>query len=128
MIKTIIVWIDQLETYLNKKGYTFLCNYQDNFIFKYNDSPKSTELLKDKTLLDLVQTLNIEDFREYWDDEHLKQVMKDFVRYWKAKNDWWTKERWQMEKVFDIKSRYYTFLQRAKKDLKPKKWVWITSI
>ena len=37
MIKTIIVWIDELETYLNKTWYTFLTNYQDRFIFKYKD-------------------------------------------------------------------------------------------
>lgn len=127
MIKTIIIWIDELETYLNKKGYTFLCNYQDQFIFKFNDSLKSTEIMKEKSLLDLIKTLNIEDFREYWDDIYLKETMKDFVMYWMAKNEGWKKERWQTEKIFDVWQRYRTFLKNWKKfnkNLNTKNWVW----
>jgi len=43
--------------------------------------------MKDKTLLDLIKTLNIQDFKEFGNEEHLKQVMKDFVIYRTAKND-----------------------------------------
>jgi len=125
--KTKIVWIQDLETYLNKKWYTFLCNYWEQFIFKYNDSPKSTELLKDKTLYDLIKTLNIEDFREYWDDEYLKETMKEFVLYRRSKNDWWIKELWQMQKVFDVWARFRTFLKNWKQ-FNNKKWIWVTEI
>ena len=43
--------------------------------------------MKDKTLLDLIKTLNIEDFKEFGNEDHLKQVMKDLYVYWSAKND-----------------------------------------
>jgi hypothetical protein len=56
-------------------------------IFKYNDSFKSTELFKDKTLYDLIKTLNIDDFRKYGSDEYLKDTMKEFVLYRKEKNN-----------------------------------------
>lgn len=127
MYKTKIVWIQDLETYLNKPGFSFLCNYWEQFIFKYNDSPKSNELLKDKTLYDLIKTLNIEDFREYWDDEYLKETMKEFVLYRRSKNDWWIKELWQMQKVFDVWARFRTFLKNWKQ-FNNKKWLWITEI
>lgn len=116
---------DTLEQYLNKKNHSFLWFVWDKMIFKYNDSKKSTALMENKTLLDLISTLNIEDFREYWDDNYLKEVMKDFVIYWRAKNEWWTKERWQMEKVFDVWWRYRTFLQLWKKFNNKKWWVWV---
>ena len=115
MVKTIIVEIEQLEEYLNKSWYNFLSNYKDKFIFKFNDSPNSTEILKDKTLLDLIKTLDIEDFREYWDDKYLKDTMSEFVIYRKQKNDWWIKEKWQMEKVFDVWARFRTFLKNWKR-------------
>ena len=124
MIKTILIDITELETYLNKSGYTFLCNYQDKFIFKYSDSKKSTELMQYKTLYDLIKTLNIEDFREYWDDNYLKETMKDFVIYRRSKNDWWLKERWQMEKVFDINARFRTFLKRGNNLSYKNKGIW----
>ena len=120
---------DLLQTYINKKWYIFLWFIKDKIVFKVKkESKKSTELMKDKTLLDLIKTLNIQDFKEFGNEEHLKQVMKDFVIYRTAKNDWWTKERWQMEKVFDIKQRYYTFLRRAKKDFTTNHKVWIRKI
>ena len=57
-------------------------------IFKVKKiSKKSTELMIDKTLLDLIKTLNIEDFKEFGTEEHLKLVMKDLYIYWSAKND-----------------------------------------
>lgn len=106
---------EELENYINKKWYSFLWFVDWKMIFKYNDSPKSTELMKDKTLYDLIKTLNIEDFREYGSDEYLKDTMKEFVLYRRQKNDGWLKERWQMEKVFDISGRYRTFLRNWKK-------------
>jgi len=127
MIKTIIIWIDELETYLNKTWYTFLCNYQEKFIFKYNDSKKSTQIIKDKTLLDLIKTLNINDFKEYWNDVFLKETMREFVLYWTAKNEWWTKQRWQTEKIFDVWQRFRTFLKNGKKwnsENISKPWIW----
>ena len=128
MIKTIIVWIDELETYLNKSWYSFLCNYQDNFIFKFTDSPKATSLMKEKTLLDLIKTLDIEDFKEFGDDTYLKETMKDFVMYWMAKNDGWIKQRWQKEKTFDVWQRYRTFLKNWKKFNNNFKNKWIAII
>ena len=116
-----------LESYINKKWYIFLWFVWDKMIFKVmKESKKSTELMKGKIFLDLIATLNIEDFKEFWDETHLKQIMKDLYIYWTAKNDWGNKERWQMEKVFDIKQRYYTFLRNNKST--PKKSYNVTTI
>jgi hypothetical protein len=41
--------------------------------------------------------------------------MKEFVLYRKEKNNWWVKERWQMEKIFDVWWRFRTFLKNWKK-------------
>lgn len=116
--------LDSLQKIYNTPWETFVALHGWVIISKYTEKKVSNELVKKKTLLELIKTLNIQDFKEYWDEQHLKQVMKDFVIWWTAKNEWWKKERWEMEKVFDIKARYYTFLQRAKKDLKPKKAAW----
>lgn len=114
---------ETLEKILNRKGETLVAI--DNWLIISKTTiktSKSTELQINKTLLDLIKTLNIEDFKEFGNSDHLKQVMKDFVIYWTAKNDWWLKERWQLEKIFDVKARYYTFLRRAR-PVTPKKSV-----
>ena len=116
-----------LTTYINKKWHTFLWFNEWLMIFKVKQfSKKSTELMIGKTLLDLIKTLDIEDFKEFGNAEHLKQVMKDFVMYRNAKNEWWTKTKWEMEKVFDVKQRYYTFLRRAKKEAREYRF-WLES-
>ena len=115
-----------LEKLINKTWTTFIGFQWFKMIFKEKiQSKKSTELMKWKTFLELIETLNIEDFKEFWEENHLKQVMKDLYIYWTAKNDWENKERWQSEKVFDIKARYYTFLRRAKPEkIKPNSNLW----
>lgn len=107
---------EALEKIMNKKWETLVAVDNWLIISKITIIKASNKLAKTKTLLQLIKTLDITDFTEFWDTQHLKQVMKDFYIYWSAKNDWWSKERWQTEKVFDIKARYYTFLRRAKKD------------
>ena len=115
MKKIILISYEELEIYLNKPWYSFLSPYKDKFVFVFNDSKKIIENLKTKTLLDLIWTLNIEDFKEFWEKKYLKETMKDFYLYWTAKNDWWIKERRQMEKVFDVWQRFRTFLRNGKK-------------
>lgn len=121
MIKTIIVELDQLETYLNKKWYTFLCNYQDKFIFKYNDSKKSTELLKDKDLKELIKenfTIDFlkEVYSKYWlTKEDFKNECEMFVLYWEEANANSNIKKWQKEKTFDVKLRFITWMSNNKK-------------
>lgn len=121
MIKTITIWIDELETYLNKKGYTFLCNYQDKFIFKFTESKKSTELQKDKNLKELIkENFSIDFLKEvynkYWlTKEDFKNECELFVLYWEEKNNNSKIERWQKEKTFDVKLRFITWMNNNKK-------------
>jgi len=54
-------------------------------------------------------------------EEELKSK-HEFLEWWKAKNPGGKKELWQMEKVFDIKRRFRTWLNNRKKwDNKPPK-------
>ena len=41
--------------------------------------------------------------------------MKEFIIYWTQKNPKGRKEKWQMEKIFDVNLRFRTFLQNDKK-------------
>ena len=51
---------ETLQTYINKKHHTFLAITEWLMIFKVKKiSKKSTELMIDKTLLDLIKTLSI---------------------------------------------------------------------
>ena len=121
MIKTIIIDLDELETYLNKPWFTFLCNYQDKFIFKYNDSKKSTELLKDKDLKELIKenfTIDFlkEVYSKYWlTKEDFKNECEMFVLYWEEANANSNIKKWQKEKTFDVKLRFITWMSNNKK-------------
>ena len=50
----------------------------------------------------------------------LEEKLK-FLDYWTEKSDGGRKERWQMEKVFDVRRRWNTWLGRVKKDVKEMK-------
>ena len=121
MIKTIIIDLDELETYLNKPWFVFLCNYQDKFIFKYNDSKKSTELLRDKDLKELIKenfTIDFlkEVYSKYWlTKEDFKNECEMFVLYWEEANANSNIKKWQKEKTFDVKLRFITWMSNNKK-------------
>lgn len=44
-----------------------------------------------------------------------KDMQQEFLDYWTEKNPGGKKERWQMEKVFDVKRRWGTWTRNAKK-------------
>lgn len=48
------------------------------------------------------------------DEKLIKQELSKFVTYWTEKNPTGRKERWQMEKTFEIRKRLATWLSRVK--------------
>ncbi len=125
MIKTIIVWIDELETYLNKKWYSFLCNYQDNFIFKYEQktSKQIVQLNKTQQFFNmkeidskLIQEVLPENSPE--DSEVLKAEIVKFVNYRIEMNENWKKRRYEKQSTFEITARLRTWFSNVKS--KPK--------
>lgn len=48
------------------------------------------------------------------DDEVLKSSARKFYEYWTEKNPNGRKERWQMEKVFDVRRRFKKWLDNEK--------------
>ena len=135
MIKTKIVWIEELEIYLNKPWYTFLCSHQDNFVFKYKEETSKQLVTKTKTekFFDMFinkefdQQLLLDCLPEHkLSEEILKQELVKFINYWIEKNDNWTKRKWQKQNTFEITARLRTWFSNVK--IQPNKWVWITEI
>ncbi|MDD5061594.1 MAG: DUF4373 domain-containing protein [Candidatus Marinimicrobia bacterium] len=75
---------------------------------------KEKKIIKEKSK-DLSQTTLIQLFSEiesqFTNSELLQK--QEFLDYWQEKNPNGKKERWQMEKVFDIKRRFRTWLNRS---------------
>lgn len=46
--------------------------------------------------------------------EELKQELSNFYWYWTEMNDWWKKERWQIQKTFDINKRFSRWINNKK--------------
>ena len=49
------------------------------------------------------------------ENESLKNSAENFLIYWTEKNENWRKERWQMQKTFDIQKRFFMWLSNEKK-------------
>lgn len=128
MIKTITVWIDELETYLNKSWYSFLTNYQDKFIFKYEQktSKQIVQLTKTQQFFNmfinkeidskLIQEVLPENSPE--DNEILKAEIVKFVNYRIEMNENWNKRRYEKQSTFEITARLRTWFSNVKS--KPK--------
>lgn len=124
MIKIIIIWIDQLETYLNKPWFSFLCNFQDKFIFKFQEktSKQIVQLTKTQQFfnmfinkeidLELIQQVLPENSPT--DNELLKSEIVKFVNYWIEKNENGNKRRYEKQKTFEITSRLRTWFSNIK--------------
>lgn len=133
--KTKIVWIEDLETYLNKPGFSFLCNYWDKFIFKYKE--ETSRQLKEKTNTERFFELDEEWINEYswliawklWKDfEFIKQEIIKFRKYRLEKSEWAIKCKWQKQTSFEVSLRLKTWLSNVNKNNINKKWLWITSL
>lgn len=48
-------------------------------------------------------------------EEEIRQELRSFYDYWKEKSINWKKERWQMEKTFDVNLRFVRWLNNAVK-------------
>ena len=96
-------------------------NISKDILFEQNEK-------NEKSFLDLLKDLLLDfDFIEKLknkflvDNEDLKMSSENFLIYWTEKNPNWKKERWQMQKVFDIKKRFYTRIWNDIKFAKYKK-------
>ncbi|HPC36729.1 MAG TPA: replication protein [Candidatus Marinimicrobia bacterium] len=83
-------------------------------VTKHSDTKEKKETIQkkecdfDKSLASLFSEIE-SDFTP----EEL-QHKQEFLDYWTEKNPNGKKERWQMEKVFDVKRRYQTWLRKSK--------------
>ena len=77
----------------------------------------SKEYIKERELRPLFEEkITIED-----NNPNKTQLLEEkfkFLDYWTEKSEGGRKERWQMEKVFDVCRRWNTWLGRVKKDVK----------
>lgn len=90
---------------------------------------------KQKSFLEIFENeINNEDFisllkaKYNLEDAYLKKVAGDFCLYRTEKNPNGRKEKWQMQKTFDIKRRFYTRLnndKKYKKTFTPKNSIWV---
>lgn len=95
-----------------------LANISNDKMYFYRQvikqSKHSTELVLNKSLIDLIK----EEFKPElfeWEKEYLEWIMKEFIIYWTQKNPKGRKEKWEMEKIFDVNKRFYTFVKNDKK-------------
>jgi len=88
-----------------------------------SESEKPNPIIKDdkKTLKQLATQFFTQDFLNWLLSEYeitsliLTEELKLFANYWTEKNEWWTKERWQKEKTFEIRRRFYRWLKNNNK-------------
>lgn len=96
-----------------------------------SETPKSDLIINKKeniTLKELADEFFTTDFlRELLEKykisaEELKSEITIFAWYWTEKSKNWKKERWQMEKSFDIRLRLYRWLNNNNKWSKDSSW------
>jgi len=80
-------------------------NIKENSIKEKNATKVATLDLK-KIISD---SIIIEDFVKQYnsDEEYIKKQVMDFYMYWSEKKPWWKKERWEMQKTFDVSRRLH---------------------
>lgn len=66
------------------------------------------------------ENLNLEDFKQYGEREYLKLQLKEFYLYRTEKNQNWKKQKWEMQKTFDVSLRFHTWCKRSHTYFKPK--------
>jgi hypothetical protein len=131
MIKTKIVWIEELEIYLNKYWFIFLCSHQDKFIFKYteNTSRQITAL----TETDKFFNLDNEWIEKYshliserlWKDyEFINNELNKFIDYRSEKSEWAKKCKRQKQNSFEVPLRFKAWLWNTKQPLKSNPNLW----
>ena len=65
------------------------------------------------------------------ENQDLKNASQDFFLYWTEKNPNWKKEKWEMQKTFDVQRRFYSWLWNQKRwgnKLKSNSKIWVTTI
>lgn len=85
------------------------------------------EIFEKENLFDLLKNILSDlDFIEnlkskFWvENEDLKRSSENFLIYWTEKNPNGRKERWEMQKIFDVKWRFYTRISNDSKFWKNK--------
>lgn len=88
-----------------------------------------------KTFLDLFENEITESFigmlkvKYSLSDEQIKDIANNFILYRTEKNPNGKKERWEMQKTFDIKRRFYTWLNNDKRyNKRPQDTTWVVII
>lgn len=108
-----------------------LTNYEKYQKINPQSNPQNTQ--KSTTTKEYKEVKNIYiDLKEFFEKEIripmneytglLEEEKIKFLDYWKEKSPGGKKERWQMERVFDIKRRWKTWVSNVEKRLKPKEY------
>ncbi len=79
-----------------------------------NDKNLKNDKNVEKDNKELTLFSSFEMIEKDFTEEELK-LKEDFFEYWTEKNPNGKKERWQMEKVFDVKKRFRTFIKNNEK-------------
>jgi DNA-binding transcriptional regulator YhcF (GntR family) len=74
-----------------------------------------------KDFFELKDTSVLDDFREKIDNATLEEEVKKFILYWTEKSPNGKKQRWEMQKTFDVKRRLFTWFSNQNKWSKEKK-------
>jgi len=99
---------------------------EKNEIAVVQEKPKdiTTQFFKDVVDNTGMYTQFIDYLVDKWSDrEHSSAELIKFYSYWTESNQSWTKQRWQMEKTFDVKRRLATWFSRSSSFSKPVKQI-----
>jgi hypothetical protein len=121
MIKIITVPFEELEIYLNKTWYSFLCNFQDKFIFKYTEkSSRQIVALTDTERFFNLDDLWLDDYavkissRIWRDNQFVLNELIKFRDYRTEQSEWAKKCRWQKQTSFEVPKRLQTWFGNTK--------------
>lgn len=91
---------------------------KDNNINKDNKVNNNIEKTKVFTLKTYIERdIDIDSFIEDYDSslDYIKKNLRDFYLHWSEKKINWKKEKWEMEKTFDVNRRFHKWLSNSAK-------------
>lgn len=99
-------------------------------ISKEISNPKKNlqDLIKEKFSEDYINNLKT---KYNIDSDNLKKEWQNFILYWTEQSSNWKKEKWEMQKTFDVQRRFHKWLDNSNKwnaNLNSNKKSWIAII
>jgi len=109
--------LDKDNSYLLSNGLARVeeSSIEENSIEEKRNPTEDFFTLKDNSALD--------DFKGKFDEQLLKSEVQRFILYWTEKSPNGKKQKWEMQKTFDVKRRLVTWFDNKQKWNKEKKQV-----